>query len=577
MSIFKRLSLCSLCALICVSILLMTTVQANEPDLAVWLTEHPLVSQALRWEDSNGIRAYPNWSATQKEDLYKTYQKVWNRQSLELTDPPPNIVQLSDDESIRTVLSKDHAWPLFLTHVAYSLAVETGRWVPWSLTEYSQEELLALLDGSRMFQWNNGFGGYEPTYRVIPAPPDFTFAFLSANLMIAQDRLHTIGNLLEWSRANMIHYLGSFTAKNVEGHWQYRGATPVSRIISGTTGVAYLRKKGNYSPPPKELSFGHYTAGCWGTTAFLRAVLRVVNIPVTEVTSHGHSLPHFMTESKYLSHGDDPYSQNVRSRPGFPIEELFIDQTTYDAWFGPGVSPEKNNVGRQTNDLTIKYLPRILLLQRCRDIREGRPNSNSLVKSWAGFPTYSVQELEAMNLWGRIDAKIDRLGGCPIENSWIVFEPRTPTIQKISGPVTVSNNLLAVEVRDREGQPVEGHLVTFTVASGGGTLSVIRTTTDADGRAKSRLIPGPDIEANSVSVFAAGVEQPVTFVGKAMPTPDFDSDGTVGIPDFLLFVDHFGLTQGDVGYDARYDLDGDGSIGISDFLIFVDAFGQKGA
>ena len=426
----------------------------------------------------------------------------------------------------------------------------------------------------------NGITVLEATNQHIasyPHRPDFTFAFLSANLMIAQDRLHTIGNLLEWSRANMIHYLGSFTAKNVEGHWQYRGATPVSRIISGTTGVAYLRKKGNYSPPPKELSFGHYTAGCWGTTAFLRAVLRVVNIPVKEVTSHRHSLPHFMTEGKYLSHGDDPYSQNVRSSPGFPIEELFIDQTTYDAWFGPGVSPEKNNVGRQTNDLAIKYLPRILLLQRCRDIREGRPNSNSLVKSWAGFPTYSLQELEAMNLWGRIDAKINRLGGCPIENSWIVFEPRTPTIQKISGPVTVSNNLLVVEVRDREGQPVEGHLVTFTVASGGGTLSVIRTTTDADGRAKSRLIPGPDIEANSVSVFAAGVEQPVTFVGKAMPTPDFDGDGTVGIPDFLLFVDHFGLSRDDVGYDARYDLDGDGSIGISDFLIFVDAFGQKGA
>ena len=59
------------------------------------------------------------------------------------------------------------------------------------------------------------------------------------------------------------------------------------------------------------------------------------------------------------------------------------------------------------------------------------------------------------------------------------------------------------------------------------------------------------------------------------PDPDFDGDGTVGIPDFLLFAEHFGLSQGDVGYDARYDLDGDGSIGIGDFSIFVDAFGEK--
>ena len=59
------------------------------------------------------------------------------------------------------------------------------------------------------------------------------------------------------------------------------------------------------------------------------------------------------------------------------------------------------------------------------------------------------------------------------------------------------------------------------------------------------------------------------------PTPDFDGDGTVGISDFLLFVEQFGFSQGDVGYDARFDLDGDGVIGISDFLIFVNNFGKK--
>ena len=56
---------------------------------------------------------------------------------------------------------------------------------------------------------------------------------------------------------------------------------------------------------------------------------------------------------------------------------------------------------------------------------------------------------------------------------------------------------------------------------------------------------------------------------------DFDGDGTVGFPDFLLFVAQFGSSQGDAGYDARFDLDGDGMIGFSDFLIFVNAFGEK--
>ena len=59
------------------------------------------------------------------------------------------------------------------------------------------------------------------------------------------------------------------------------------------------------------------------------------------------------------------------------------------------------------------------------------------------------------------------------------------------------------------------------------------------------------------------------------PIPDFDGDGTVGVSDFLLFVEQFGFNQGDEGYEARFDLDGDGVIGIGDFLIFVDNFGKK--
>ena len=58
------------------------------------------------------------------------------------------------------------------------------------------------------------------------------------------------------------------------------------------------------------------------------------------------------------------------------------------------------------------------------------------------------------------------------------------------------------------------------------------------------------------------------------PSPDFNGNGTVDIPDFLLFVDVFGLKEGQERYDAKYDLDGNGEIGIPDFLIFVDNFGK---
>ena len=58
-------------------------------------------------------------------------------------------------------------------------------------------------------------------------------------------------------------------------------------------------------------------------------------------------------------------------------------------------------------------------------------------------------------------------------------------------------------------------------------------------------------------------------------SPDFDGNGTVDIPDFLLFVDVFGLKEGQEGYEAKYDLDDNDVIGIPDFLIFVDNFGKE--
>jgi hypothetical protein len=65
-------------------------------------------------------------------------------------------------------------------------------------------------------------------------------------------------------------------------------------------------------------------------------------------------------------------------------------------------------------------------------------------------------------------------------------------------------------------------------------------------------------------------EAPLTFSN----SPDFDGNGMVDIPDFLLFVEVFGYREGQEGYDAKYDLDGDGEIAVGDFLIFVDSFGK---
>ncbi len=102
----------------------------------------------------------------------------------------------------------------------------------------------------------------------------------------------------------------------------------------------------------------------------------------------------------------------------------------------------------------------------------------------------------------------------------IEFDNRTPTtLLKISSTITESNNMLVVEVRDNEGQLFAGVPVTFTVTSGGGTLSTTSTTTDTDGRAESTLTLGADGE-NTVSASVEGISETVTFSDVPEPTVD---------------------------------------------------------
>ena len=61
----------------------------------------------------------------------------------------------------------------------------------------------------------------------------------------------------------------------------------------------------------------------------------------------------------------------------------------------------------------------------------------------------------------------------------------------------------------------------------------------------------------------------------AGPSADFDANGIVGFPDFVLFVSRFGSTSGDAVYDAGFDLDADGSVGFADFVVFAGQFGRS--
>ena len=103
--------------------------------------------------------------------------------------------------------------------------------------------------------------------------------------------------------------------------------------------------------------------------------------------------------------------------------------------------------------------------------------------------------------------------------------PTATTLVKISGDNqqgvinTILGSSFVVEVRDESSDPLEGVAVTFSIIDGGGMLSAISTTTNANGRAESWLTLGSSVGTNTVSVSAAGIQEGVTFTAETVAGP----------------------------------------------------------
>ncbi len=392
---------------------------SSPPNLEDWLSHHQDVMNAINWVfgDTPDAKNYVFWGDSRKLVLQKAFESAWyNRvwECLLIFDPPLNVIDLADEDGTRTALDAIQAFSLYIAYVAHCLALQINRVVPWSILNYTQEGLRILLDGREMFKNPDGtlyYIYYHVHGEAIPAPPDFTYSFFKQNNFIEFNRYQTIVRIINWCRDNLVHFFGGNTAQNMEAQWQYRGKPPVSRIINGTIS--------EYNP---ELGRIHITAGCWGTLGFLRSIFRAVNIPVKLKSHHSHAQVCFISESLYLSHGDDPYSKFSKVTPlptevsqlapGEsllpPAEEILIDQTVYNEWYVGG----DELVGRRPPELAIIYLPDYLLHWHCKDKEAGRSHEDSVAYQEFLKNFFSIEFLEEQRLWERMDEKIAAWGGC---------------------------------------------------------------------------------------------------------------------------------------------------------------------
>lgn len=357
-------------------------IRGQPPPLDCWLADNPNVAASIKWQSVYGGTAYdipdsakrpwPSWSDAEKQELVLAYEAAWNwlyRQpspfaSLNepLAYPPLNQNSTTTDtDTPVTAVTESYARDLFVRWIGLNLAVEIGGHVPWSVTGYTAEQLQIIFDSASVMvrrqdttyvvcSINPGHANYvhrkDNLGGSLVAPPRFTLAFLRNANLVGATRAATITSLLNWCRDNLVHFYGYADYGTMDQHWQYRGLPPITRVIDGTVSTY----------PGAMTTTEHWTAGCHGTTGFLRNVLRSVNIPVQILRVCGHGQVRFLTEGTYLDHGDNPYNLGFKAS-GRSAADLLIDETTYTTWFGTSLDNHDTpaacpNIGRRAMELT---------------------------------------------------------------------------------------------------------------------------------------------------------------------------------------------------------------------------------
>ena len=396
------------------------TTPGKPPDLHCWLNANVRLGNAISFSlDGYGIwehYSYWQWAQSSQQELQQAFENAWNWVAAgiatpfagpPLPDPLVNQHILGDNDPMQTYVDKDTAWKWYVASVGHSLALEIAGIVPWSMCRYSGEALQSLISGGNLSPVTpDGTYHLDDSVLSTPAHPVEMYRFLLQNSLLGPTPVSTIANTVEWS-TQLYHANNGLTAKTAWDTWQYRGAPPVSRIISGTVAADL-----------PQFGVQHWTMGCIGTTGFLHSILRTANIPVLDSNdrdSGAHSLPHFMAEGLYLSHGDDPYRYGGWiTLPQPPVGSLLIDEAQFGAWFKQGSWTGYNNVGRRGKELILQYPSDEMLARYCQDTKDGNHHASGSTYTFYGFPRlYTVAQLEAMGFYATLDAKLPQAGGCP--------------------------------------------------------------------------------------------------------------------------------------------------------------------
>ncbi|MBT3606441.1 MAG: hypothetical protein HN521_25500 [Candidatus Latescibacteria bacterium] len=126
---------------------------------------------------------------------------------------------------------------------------------------------------------------------------------------------------------------------------------------------------------------------------------------------------------------------------------------------------------------------------------------------------------------------------------------------------------------------IGGASVTGVSGASEGRLGVLRfkVLPGFSGEASIELIGGRLTLGTDINNYTSDQIVSVSGIagGSIVKTPDFNGNGVVDFPDFLVFAAGFGKTSNDPGFQTAIDLNDNGAVDFPDFLTFAQQFGKS--
>ena len=298
---------------------------------------------------------YANWDPVLKTELHNLYDDIANGIYPSFTHPFNNLYD--DGFSAGTRITMEDGKSMYLAYLATSLYFEINNTFSWSITEYDQEEIQAIVHYNSMLTpksdaENDFTQGFSPTRWSLFAPPAYLMSnfYDQNNIIDPTSAFNTYGNIADYTKS-LRHFTGGYGKDDFQNHWQYHGAIPAQRIIDGTT-----RQSDNL--------FAHFTAGCHGTASFHEGITRLINIPAYYLTYSGHAVVQLPTlDNMFTTHADDFYNQITRNMD-ISNKHLLVNKH-YATTHGPG--SQGPYVGSRVIDLDINELSNYTLSRFCNE------------------------------------------------------------------------------------------------------------------------------------------------------------------------------------------------------------------